>query len=549
MNSSFSNTELQLDILVIGAGFSGLYQLYNLRKDGYTVKIFESANDIGGTWHFARYPGARLDSPTPMYEFSIEEVWRDWNWTEQYPSSSEIRAYFKHVDAKLDLSKDIYFNTRVISAHWDTSTQRWKVKAQDGKVAHARFLIVAVGPFIAKPYKPAFEGMDSFKGICYHTAEWPQEGVELKGRRVAVIGTAASGVQVIQEAGKEGVAEHLTVFQRTPDITIPMRQRKLDIASQAQAKGLYPVLYRRRTQTFTGVTWDFSPKTFSSMTPEERILALENAYAEGGFRILGVFADMTSNEAANAEVYAFWRAKTIARIQDPQMQEKLAPIVPPYPFVARRLTLEQTFYEVFNQPNVDLVDLKETPIARFTPKGIVTTDGVDREFDVIVLATGYDSLTGAIVQIDIRGIDGTSIADKWKAGVYSHLGMTVANFPNMFYMSGPQTPVAFGNVPACVEVQGNWITSCIKHMTENNLKVIEATREAETSWRNLVLSKVEKTPLKNVRSWQTGANIPGKVVEPLGFLGGIGVYAQMCRENVEKGYEGFKLLVDVHPRL
>ncbi|EEB93792.1 hypothetical protein MPER_07510 [Moniliophthora perniciosa FA553] len=261
-----------LDVLVVGAGFGGLHQLHHFRKHGYSVKVLEAGSQMGGIWYWNCYPGARVDSPIPLYEFSFEECWRDWNWTERYPDWAELRAYFRHVDKKLDLSKDIYFNSRVTSAQWDASMDRWIVKSQNEMTIHARFLVLAVG-FAAKSYTPAFPGLDTYEGICHHTAKWPQEGVNLKGKNVAVIGTGASGVQVIQELGKE--VNHLTVFQRTPNVAVPMRQRKLDVVSQEEMKGLYPTMYRRRLQTPGGFTWERFPKTYFSMTPEERTLRLE----------------------------------------------------------------------------------------------------------------------------------------------------------------------------------------------------------------------------------------------------------------------------------
>ncbi|KAK7054357.1 hypothetical protein VNI00_003551 [Paramarasmius palmivorus] len=534
-----SNSKLELDILIIGAGFSGLYQLYHFRKLGYNVKIFEAASQIGGTWHWNRYPGARVDSPAPLYGFSMEEVWRGWDWTERFPGREELRGYFEHADQALNFSKDIYFNTRVTTAQWDKVQNNWIIQTEDGKVAQARFLVLAVG-LSTKVYTPTFPGLETFQGDFYHTARWPREDVDFKGKRVAVIGTGASGIQVIQELGKEGEVEHLTVLQRTAAVAIPMRQRKLE-ASQ-EAKQLYPIIYRRRLQTAGGLTWETNPKMFFSMTPEERILCLEDAYAKGTFEFLGICADLAINEAANDEVYAFWKEKTRARIHDPRMQEKLAPDTPPHPMLARRHSLEQTYYEVFNQPNVDLVDLNETPITRFTPSGILTADGVQRDFDVVVLATGFDAVTGGITQIDIRGADGTSIADKWKQGAYTNLGMTAANFPNMFFLCGPQGATIFSNWPSCMEIQGNWIIDCIKHMIDNSLSSIEPTREAEEAWRSLVLEMWDLTLIRKGRSWWNGANVPGKVVEPLSLSMGINDYGKLCKEKAINNYEGFTVV-------
>ncbi|KAK7054354.1 hypothetical protein VNI00_003548 [Paramarasmius palmivorus] len=553
-----STANPKLDVLVVGAGFSGLYLLYHFRKLGYNVKIFEAANQIGGTWHWNRYPGARVDSPVPLYGFSMEEVWRDWNWTERFPGREELRAYFAHADRALDFSKDIYFNTRITTAQWDKAQSIWIIHTEDGKVASARFLVLAVG-FTAKVYTPIFPGVETFQGDFYHTARWPGEGVDFKGKRVAVIGIGASGIQVIQELGKAGEVGQLTVFQRTPAIAIPMRQCKLDASSQ-DAKHLYPIIYRRRLQTTGGFTSDGNPKPFVSMTPEERALCLEEAYANGTFDFLGLCSDLYFDETVNTEVYTFWKEKTRARIHDPRMQEKLAPDAPPHPIGARRHSLEQTYYEVFNQPNVDLVDLNETSITQFGPGGILTADGVQRDFDVVILATGFDAITGGIAQLDIRGVDGTSIGDKWKDGVYTNLGMTAANFPNMFFMCGPQGATVMSNWPSCMvsfddftihtllkglgiqEIQGNWIIDCIKYMMDNSFTSIEPTREAEIAWRSLVIEMWDLNLVRKGKSWWNGANVPGKVVEPLSLNMGIKDYGQLCREKANSNYEGFCIL-------
>ncbi|KAG7093279.1 hypothetical protein E1B28_006962 [Marasmius oreades] len=527
-----------LDVLIVGAGFSGLYQLQICRKLGYNYKVFDDAADIGGTWYWNRYPGARVDSPTPIYSFSAEELWKDWNWTERYPGWKEIRAYFQHVEDKLGLKKDITFNTRVVSAEWDDGEHRWTVKTNNGLVVHPRFLILATGA-LTVPYTPAFKGVEKFRGVCHHTGRWPEEGVDVKGKRVAVVGTGATGVQVIQEIGPE--VGHLTVFQRTPNFCLPMGQAKLDVKTQTKQKPLYPTYFRFRIQTVAGFLYNPYPKDYTSSTPEERILRQEEYWARGGFQSIGAFNDTRINQESNDALYAFWRSKVRARIRDPKMQEKLAPMVPPHPIGGRRASLEQTYYEVFNQDNVDLIDLNENPIAEFTSKGIVTGDGKEHEFDVIVLATGWDGVTGAMTKIDIRGIDGQTVAEKWKDGVYTNLGMTVSGFPNMFFTYGPQAPTAFSNGPSCVEPQGDWIAGVIKHMMKNGFTKIEATPEAEQNWRGMVMGIYDKLLMKNARGWWNGANIPGKAVEVLSFPGGIPTYFNKCTEVVENGYEGFVL--------
>ncbi|THV04300.1 cyclohexanone monooxygenase [Dendrothele bispora CBS 962.96] len=529
-----------LDVLIVGSGFAGIYQLYQLRKLGYSVHIFDAAGDTGGTWYWNCYPGARVDSEIPFYELSIQDVWKGWAWTERFPGWKELRKYFNYLDEKLNVKKDISFNTRVVSARWNSSSDRWIVTAENGQVAHPRFLILCTG-FSSMPYVPDFKGLESFEGICHHTARWPHEDVDMKGKRVGVIvGTGASGVQVIQEIGPE--VGHLTVFQRTPNLAIPMRQEKLSRESQEKRKGLYPTIYKRRRQTYTGYYYDRYPKSTLEATPEERLLYLEELWAQGGFHfITSNYNDLRTNQEANDEIYAFWRQKVRERLHDPYMQEKLAPTIPPHPFGVKRPCLEQHYYEVFNQSNVTLVDLDECPITEITAKGIRTADGVEHELDAIVLATGFDSLTGGITQIDIKGVDGGTIAEKWKPGVYSYLGMTSANFPNLFFMYGPQGPTAFCNGPTCLEIQGDWIANCVKYMIENNYTRIEADAKAEQDWRQRVLDISARGLWSKAKSWYMGANIPGKAIEPLNWAGGVQNYDRICIEIAEKGYEGFNI--------
>jgi cation diffusion facilitator CzcD-associated flavoprotein CzcO len=403
----------ELDVFVVGAGFAGLYQLNRLRKLGYNVKVFESGSDIGGIWYWNCYPGARVDTYGPLYQFSSEELWRDWNYEELYPSWKELRAYFHHVDSKLGLSRDVRFNTRVTAADFDTARDQWVVRASDGSVTRARFFVLCTG-FAAKPYVPLIEGLNDFRGIWHHTGLWPQDGVDLKGKRVGVIGTGASGVQVIQEIYKD-VAE-LTVFQRTPNLALPMRQRKLDDETNRQMKETFAESFDKRAKTFAGFDYDFIQKNALEVSEEERRKTYEDMWNRGGFvPWLGTFQDVLSNEEANHTAYVFWRDKVRARIEDPVVADKLAPMKPLHPFGVKRPCLEQHYYEAYNQPNVRLVDLRESPIERITPTGVKTKDGEYR-LDILVLATGFDSITGGLTSIDIRGTNGKTLGEKWSSG-------------------------------------------------------------------------------------------------------------------------------------
>jgi cation diffusion facilitator CzcD-associated flavoprotein CzcO len=437
-----------LDALVVGAGFSGVHQLHHLRSLGLSVKIFEAGASLGGTWYWNCYPGARVDSDFSIYQFSMEDLWRGWTWSERFPDWTELRAYFDYVDKKLNISKDVVFNTRVVAAEFDTSTDRWTVTAKDGTVVHPRFLVLCTG-FASKPYFPPYPGLDTFKGICHHTGLWPQEGVDLRGKRIGVIGTGASGVQMIQECGPK--ASHLTVFQRTPNLALPMVQHPVDAKTQDKMKDeLYPYIFRRRLQTFSGFQFSFILQSLLSISEEERMLAFEDLWAKGGFYYwLGAYEDTFYDQRANDEVYKFWQKKVAERLDNEEMRRKLAPVVAPHPFGVKRPCLEQRYYEVYNQPNVTLVDLSENPISEITPKGVKTQDGEEHELDVLVLATGFDAVTGSITQIDIRGTDGELVRDKWGKGLSTYLGLSVANYPNMFFTYGPHGPTAFCNGPTC----------------------------------------------------------------------------------------------------
>ncbi|KAG5338827.1 hypothetical protein C0989_006058 [Termitomyces sp. Mn162] len=444
-------TGLQTDILIVGAGFNGVYQLHKLRKAGFSVKLFEAGSGLGGVWYWNRYPGARVDSDFALYQLSMEELWRDWNWTEKFPGRQELVEYFKYVDEKLDLSRDISFNTRVTSASFDTTTNRWSVFTDTGVTVNPRFMVLCTG-VATKPLFPVIPGLDTFQVIVHHTSSWPEDGFDMTGKRVGVIGTGASGVQVIQEAGL--VVAHLTVFQRTPNTAVAMMNEcPISVAMQTKMKeDIYPILFKRREQTFTGFHYDYLPPgKFYDMSPEERYLFLDDLWTKGGFRYwFGMFEDIFYDQRVNDEVYAFWRKKVLERVQDPDMQRKLAPEKPRHPFGVKRVSLEQWYHEVFNQPNVDLIDINENPIVEITPKGVKTQDGMVHELDVLVLATGFDAITGSISQIGIKGVNGVAIGDMWKqSGLLTYLGMTVTGYPNMFFPYGPHGPTAFCNGPTC----------------------------------------------------------------------------------------------------
>ena len=528
----------RLDALIVGAGFNGVYQLHRLRQEGFKARIFDAGRELGGIWYWNCYPGARVDSHVPNYEFSIPEVWRDWTWSERFPSWQELRAYFRHVDRKLDISRDVRFNTRVTEARFDAEQDEWLIRAEDGHQVRARFFIPCLG-FAAQAYVPDYPGLETFAGPCHHTARWPQHGVDLAGKRVGVIGTGASGVQVIQEAGR--VASHTTVFQRTPMLALPMRQRRLDAAEQAKMKQEYPAIFDQRNHGPTSF-YDLVPDPRSAMevSEEERLAVFEDAWQKGGFHFwAGTFADVLYNEASNREAYRFWRDKTRARIKDPALAEKLAPTEPPHPFGAKRPSLEQWYYEVFNQHNTTLVDLREEPIEEITPRGVRTASAL-HELDVLVLATGFDAGTGGFTRMDVRGVDGRRLRDYWADGVRTHLGYGVPGFPNMLMLYGPQSPTAFCNGPTCAEVQGEWVVDCLRRLRSQGRTRIEATEEAADSWAKHMHDLEEMTLLSRADSWYMGANVPGKRRELL-FHPGVRIYLDHCDTCAKNSYEGFRI--------
>ena len=528
----------ELDVIVVGAGFAGLYLLDRLRSMGMEVQVFEAGGGLGGVWYWNCYPGARVDSPGPIYQYSRDDVWRKWQFNELYPSWQELRDYFRYVDEKLGLSRDIRFNRRVNQAEFDPAHNRWIVRSSDGSVASARYLVLCTG-LSAKPYIPDLPGLNDFAGERHHTALWPQHGLDMAGKRVGVIGTGASGVQVAQEAA--GVAAHLTVFQRTPNLALPMRQKKLDEDAIRRMKEKYPEMFDRRTKTFAGFDYDVLAKSALEVSDDERQATFERLWEIGGFAPwIGSFNDILLNEEANRAAYKFWRDKTLMRIKDPAVAEILAPTEPIHPFGVKRPSLEQHFYEIFNQPNVSLVDLRTNPIERVTRGGIKTAAG-EHDLDILVLATGFDAVTGGLTSIDIRGTEGETLKEKWAKGVRAQLGMAAAGFPNLLFVYGPQSPNGFCNGPTCAEVQGDWIVRLLDHLRQRNYTRVEATAPAEEAWRAQVLALADATLFPRADSWYLGANIPGKPREMLSFTGGLPAYLAKCRESAERGYEGFAL--------
>ena len=533
----------ELDVLVIGGGFSGIYQLERLRSLGFSVSLYEAGADAGGVWHWNRYPGARVDTEATLYQFSDERIWREWNWSEIFPGQEELQAYFRFVTDRLDLARDIRYSTRVVAARFDDRTDTWTVESRDERTGEtfrtrARYVLPLLGTG-SKALVPEIPGLADFAGDHFHTSRWPA-GYDMTGKRVAVIGTGASGVQVVQSIAPE-VAQ-LTVFQRTPATALPMISRKLDAAANDELRRGYPELFRYRETTFGGLEYDVIYTPTADVSDEEFEATLEELWAKGGLQIwLGGYADMFFNAEVGHRIYAFWRKKTLARIKDPALAEKLAPETPPYPFGTKRCPLEYAYYDAFNRDNVELVDVRETPIEKVTRTGIVTADGREHGFDVIVLATGFDSFTGGLTDIDVRSTSGESFAEVFRDGARTALGRATSGFPNMLYVYGPQSPSAFCNGPTCAELEGEWVVNCLVHLRDNGLTRIEATPEAEKEWHDHLEALASATTFPLANSWYMNANVPGKKRELLAYPGGLPTYLEKCRQSAENGYAGFAL--------
>jgi cation diffusion facilitator CzcD-associated flavoprotein CzcO len=532
------------DILIVGAGFSGITLLHTLRQHGYaSCRIYESGSDLGGVWHSTAYPGCRVDTEGSIYQLSIPEVYSTFSFREKYPSADEMRRYFAHVERVLDVKKDVEFGVTVAGAWFDAHAEgerKWRVETGDGRVTHCRFLILCVGSS-SERYIPDIPGLGTFKGQVCHSAEWPRGGVDVAGKKVAVIGTGASGVQIIQSWAKE--AGNLVVFQRTPNLALPMQQEALSPEAQRNITEQLPRIFADRQKTWSGYLDESTlEKTFDA-SPEAREAHFEALYKRGGFAFyLAGYSDLLTDEAANREAYNFWLKKTRARITDPWKRDILAPLEPPHPAGAKRSSFEQDYFEQFNRLNVQLVNLREPgqAIRAVRSDGIEVEDGTVYPVDVIALATGFNSLTGSLTCIPgLRNTSGVTLAEEWsKDGASTYLGLTRRGYPNMFLCYSVHGPAALSNGPASIEIQAKWIVDAIRKIDESGLSYIKPTEEAEKTWKATVNMITSITLFPKADSWYMGANIPGKKREMLNFPGGLPMYEQMCRKALEN-WEGF----------
>lgn len=531
---------LDVDVLIVGAGFGGMFCLHEMRKAGFSTVLYDAGLGFGGTWRWNIYPGARVDSPVPIYELAIPEVYKDFHWTTNYPDWHELQNYFEHADKVLNLSKDSAFETVVTSAEFDTGAGKWTVKTQDGRTAKARFLIVAAG-FAAKRYIPGIEGMDVFKGALHHSSFWPVGGLDWIGKKVAIIGTGASGVQMIQEMAPG--AEQLTVFQRTPNLALPMGKRDLTNEEQDRLKPYYPEIHALREKCFAGFHYDLLERDTFNDTPEEREAHFDKLWKQAGFALwLGGYKDYLVDAESNREAYNYWRKKQSPRVKNEAKKKILFPEEPPHPFGVKRPCLEQNYYEVLDRDNVAIVDINEevgTPIKEFTERGIITSDGKEHEFDIISLATGFDVVTGGMTSMGLKSIHGTYLQDEWKSAANTYLGTTISGYPNMFHLYGPHGPTLLSNGPSSVEVQGRWIRDAIKLINKQGLKYVDPKKEASDEWKKRINDLAAATLFPTTRSTYMGGTVPGKAVEMTCYAAGVHNYGPEIRSALS-GWKGFE---------
>jgi cation diffusion facilitator CzcD-associated flavoprotein CzcO len=524
------------DVVIIGAGFSGLYALHRLRGLGLRCRIYETGSGVGGTWYWNRYPGARCDSESYFYCYSFsDELLQEWTWTERFPSQEEIRRYLEFVADRLDLWPDIQLDTRVTTATYDDDTLRWRVETEHGETVRARYLVSAIGA-ISAANVPDIPGLDRFAGRWFHTGNWPHEGVDLTGLRVGVIGTGSTGVQLIPVVAER--AAELTVFQRTPNYSMPARNHPLDPEFVDRIKATYPDVWERVRTSPGGMPLPVPTQNFDEVDEDEARRRYEAAWEHGGVLVLQQFKDLMTNERSNEFCAEFFRQKIRGIVKDPVTAEKLTP--KGYPIAAKRPVLDTGYFETFNKPNVHLVDVSETPIEEITSTGILA-GGVDHELDVIVFATGFDAFTGSFLRIDIRGRGGVRLSDKWAAGPTAYLGLGIAGFPNLLTVNGPCNPAVLTNVPATIEHDVEWISDCIEHLERNGIEAIEPTESAEQAWVQYTADVLEGTLYLKADSWWLGANIPGKPRVFMAFAGGLNTFRRRCAAVAAAGYEGFQL--------
>lgn len=528
----------QFDAVVLGAGVAGLYQLHQLREQGLHVKAFDAAGDVGGTWWWNRYPGARFDSEGYIYQYLFDEkLYKEWSWSQKFPGQPEIEQWLRWVTERLDLRRDIQFDTRITEAHYDEDRGRWTIRTDRGDVIDTQFFVSCAG-MLSAPLKN-IDGAESFGGQLVYTSSYPAEGLDLAGKRVGVVGVGATGIQVIQTIASE--VGHLTVFARSPQYTLPMKNPSYTKADHDWYHGRFEELKSTIPHTFTGFEYDFA-HAWADNTPEQREAIMEDIYQDGSLKLwLAGFGEMFFVEEVSEVVSQFVRNKMRDRLKgDQHLIDTLVPT--DFGFGTHRVPLENGYLEVYHQDNVDLVSVRNNPIARIREEGIELSDGTVYELDVIILATGFDAGTGALTRIDIRGRDGRSLTEEWGQDIRTTMGLAKYGYPNLLTTAVPLAPsAALCNMTTCLQQQTEWISSAIKDLREQGKTTIEPTKEGEDAWVDHHEEVAGATLVANTTSWYLGSNVPGKPRRVLSYIGGVGTYRQKCDEEAANGYPAFRI--------
>jgi cyclohexanone monooxygenase len=541
LSKSSNAPPVQLDAIVVGAGFAGIYQLYSLRRIGLSARVLEAGECVGGTWFWNRYPGARCDVESLDYSYSFsDELQQEWDWTERYAPQPDILRYINHVVDRFDLRRDIQLNARVISAMYNESEDRWLVTTEGGDRFSARYCIMATG-CLSIPQAPQFPGLESFKGEWYHSANWPHEGVDFAGKRVGLIGTGSSGVQMTPEIAQR--AKHLTVFQRTANYSVPAQNEPITPEQLAEVKATYGARRERALETHTGHFLIANDKSAMEVSEAERRKEFEFRWkgAGGGFRMLRAFNDLMVNKQSNDQAAEFVRSKIRATVKDPETAELLCPRED-LPFGTKRLCVDTDYYQTFNRDNVSLVDVRTDPLVEATPNGLRTQSGQEYPLDVIVFATGFDAMTGALKSIDVRGVGGQALRDKWVDGPRTYLGLAVAGFPNLFILAGPGSPSVLSNMVHSIELHVNWLTRCLEDARARGVRRIEAQQRAEDDWVHHVNEVADRTLYPTANSWYMGSNMPGKPRVFMPYVAGVPAYRKIVNGVAADGYRGFEMV-------
>jgi cyclohexanone monooxygenase len=532
------------DVVVVGAGFAGMYMLHRLRGLGLSVRVYEQGGDVGGTWYWNRYPGARCDVESMQYSYSFsDDLQQEWDWSERYAPQPEILKYANHVADRFKLRSDIQLNTRVDGAVFDEHANTWSVTTSDGKTVTAKYVVLATG-CLSNARVPDIEGLSEFKGKVYHTGHWPHEPVDFKGLRVAVIGTGSSAIQSVPVIAEQ--ASHLTVFQRTANFSIPARNAALTAEEREGFRAKYPEVRRfAREEARNGIYTEMPDRGALDDGDNERRARYESRWAYGGLTFMSVYNNLALDKAANDTAADFVRGKIAEIVRDPQTAKLLQPNN--HPIGSKRICVDTDYFATFNRPNVTLVDIRSNPIEEILPNG-VRTRAKDYEVDALVLATGFDAMTGSVAKIDIVGRDGQTLNQKWAEGPKTYLGLMSAGFPNLFIITGPGSPSVLSNMIVSIEQHVDWITDCMGYMRDRSLDIMEANKEAEDNWVAHVNEVAHTTLYPQANSWYMGANIPGKPQIFMPYIGGVGAYRQICNDVAAKGYEGFAMTTAEQPQ-